>query len=246
MDHGIIMCERLNYRKILMRSLPANMEGRIFCHPTCHVHLSSWCCNVDSGGGKTKCQRRQNRDGFRKQDFQPTSRLTTKQMKATSENSRSLSIRLRTKLLSRFKGVLRDVQTGFGLGDWIYWHLMHTTRNYRQYSVTADLQTSQYTVTRALGFSVFTSRILAADFITGSLSFQITHEVVFAQPNLFLAISSQSSSTADSLNSTSSCSQAHILTGWRIETELTLLNCTDHVENTASLLFRRRVYGAVA
>jgi hypothetical protein len=37
------------------------------------------------------------------------------------------------------------------------------TRDYRRYSAIADLQTSQFTVPHALGFSVFTSRILATD-----------------------------------------------------------------------------------
>jgi hypothetical protein len=36
-----------------------------------------------------------------------------------------------------------------------------TTRNYRQFSAIADLHTLQFTVTHALGFSVFTSRILS-------------------------------------------------------------------------------------
>jgi hypothetical protein len=49
------------------------------------------------------------------------------------------------------------------LDDWIYWHLIHTTRNYKQYSAIADLHTLKFTVTYALGFSVFTSRILATD-----------------------------------------------------------------------------------
>jgi hypothetical protein len=44
--------------------------------------------------------------------------------------------------------------------------LTHSTLNYRQYSAIADLHTLQFTVTRALGFSVFTSRILATDFNT--------------------------------------------------------------------------------
>jgi hypothetical protein len=38
-----------------------------------------------------------------------------------------------------------------------------TIRNYRQYSAIAILRTSQFTVAHALGFSVFTSRILATD-----------------------------------------------------------------------------------
>jgi hypothetical protein len=38
-----------------------------------------------------------------------------------------------------------------------------TTRNYRQYSAIAILHTLLFTVTQPLGFSVFTSRILATD-----------------------------------------------------------------------------------
>jgi hypothetical protein len=55
-------------------------------------------------------------------------------------------------------------KTGFGLDDWIYSALyIHTFRDYRQYSAVAILHTLQFTVTHALGFSVFTSRILATD-----------------------------------------------------------------------------------
>jgi hypothetical protein len=38
-----------------------------------------------------------------------------------------------------------------------------TTRDYRQYSAMAVLHTLQFTVTHALGSTVFTSRILATD-----------------------------------------------------------------------------------
>jgi hypothetical protein len=41
-----------------------------------------------------------------------------------------------------------------------------TTRDYRQYSAIAALHTSQFTVTHAQTFSVFTSRILATDIHT--------------------------------------------------------------------------------
>jgi hypothetical protein len=55
-------------------------------------------------------------------------------------------------------------KTDSGLDDWIYCTLyIHTTRNYRQYSAIADLHILQFTVTHALGFSVFTSRVLATD-----------------------------------------------------------------------------------
>jgi hypothetical protein len=38
-----------------------------------------------------------------------------------------------------------------------------TTQDYRQYRAIADLHTLQFTVTHALGFSVFTSLILETD-----------------------------------------------------------------------------------
>jgi hypothetical protein len=61
--------------------------------------------------------------------------------------------------------MVETYKTGFGLDDWIYWTLyIHTTQDYRQYSAIADLHTLQFTVIHALGFSVFTSRILATDY----------------------------------------------------------------------------------
>jgi hypothetical protein len=65
------------------------------------------------------------------------------------------------KILSHVEGTYK---TGFGLDDWIYCTLYtHTTQNYRQYSAIAILHTFQFTVAHALGFSAFTSRILATD-----------------------------------------------------------------------------------
>jgi hypothetical protein len=52
------------------------------------------------------------------------------------------------------------------------------------------------------------------------------HEIFLSQSNSFLAISFQSFPTADSLNSISSCSKAHISIGWRLETELIFLKQT--------------------
>jgi hypothetical protein len=60
-------------------------------------------------------------------------------------------------------GLSVTYKTGSGFDDSIYWHLIHTTQDYKQYSAIADLHTSQFTVTHALGFSVFTSRNLATD-----------------------------------------------------------------------------------
>jgi hypothetical protein len=68
------------------------------------------------------------------------------------------------------------------------------------------LYTFQFTVTYALGFSVFTS-ILTTDFMTVSLSLQITLEVFFAQPDFFLTIFSQLPSTAISKTRASSRQQ---------------------------------------
>jgi hypothetical protein len=53
-------------------------------------------------------------------------------------------------------------------GFWIGWldsltPYTFTTRDYSQYRAIADLHTLQVTVTHALGFSVFTSRIVATD-----------------------------------------------------------------------------------
>jgi hypothetical protein len=49
------------------------------------------------------------------------------------------------------------------------------------YSNIADLRISKFIVTHALWFSVITSRVLATDFITVSLSLQITREAFFSQ-----------------------------------------------------------------
>jgi hypothetical protein len=95
--------------------------------------------------------------------------------------------------------VLVTCKTGFALDDWTYWHLIHTALDYRQYSAVAILHPFQFTVTHALGFSVFTSRILATDFVAVSLSLQITHEVFFSQPNSFHAIIQQLPNQFDSI-----------------------------------------------
>jgi hypothetical protein len=49
-------------------------------------------------------------------------------------------------------GVLRVAyKTGFGLDDWINWHLVHTTQDYRQCSAITNLHTLQFTITHTLG-----------------------------------------------------------------------------------------------
>jgi hypothetical protein len=60
------------------------------------------------------------------------------------------------------RGLCVTYKTGYGLDAWTYWHLIHTqlgTTGY--YSAITDLRTLQFTITHALGFSVFASRILA-------------------------------------------------------------------------------------
>jgi hypothetical protein len=75
------------------------------------------------------------------------------------------------------------------------------------------MYTLQFNVTHALGFSVFTSRILAMDFRTVVIPVChcSTHEVFFTQSTSFLAISSQSLSTALSRTRPSSLLLSSIL-----------------------------------
>jgi hypothetical protein len=62
---------------------------------------------------------------------------------------------------------------GFGLDDWIYCTLyIHTVWDYRQYSAIAILHTFQFTITHALGFPVFTSRILATELSQSHCNFK--------------------------------------------------------------------------
>jgi hypothetical protein len=69
---------------------------------------------------------------------------------------------LRNVLTNR--GCACDLETGFGLYDSIYWHLVHTTRDYRQlqrYRWSTHFTVHRYT--RTLWFSAFSDRILATD-----------------------------------------------------------------------------------
>jgi hypothetical protein len=55
-------------------------------------------------------------------------------------------------------------KTGFGFANWIYCTLHTVLGTAGIYSAIADLHTLQFTITHTLGFSVFTSRMLATDF----------------------------------------------------------------------------------
>jgi hypothetical protein len=61
--------------------------------------------------------------------------------------------------------------TGSGSDDWIYWHFVNNlSLNYNLYSATADLHALQFTVAHALEFSVSTSRLLATDLNTQTIT----------------------------------------------------------------------------
>jgi hypothetical protein len=69
-------------------------------------------------------------------------------------------------------------KAGFGLDDWIYCTLYIHNSALQAFTALSLIYTLQFTVTHALGFSVFTSRILATNFhtvvIPVSLSLQHT------------------------------------------------------------------------
>jgi hypothetical protein len=83
------------------------------------------------------------------------------------------------------------------LDDWIYWHFIHSHSSGLQAIIALSLFYTLYIslLHKLYGSQVFTSHLLATDFSV-SLSLQIKHEVFFAPPYSFLAISSRSPSTA--------------------------------------------------
>jgi hypothetical protein len=97
-----------------------------------------------------------------------------------------ISVNKQINILSRV-GV--TYKTGFGLDDWIYCTLyIHTVRDYRQYGAIAILHTLQFTVTHALGFSVFTSRILATDLSQSHCHFKSHMKSSFHNLNPFFPL----------------------------------------------------------
>jgi hypothetical protein len=108
-------------------------------------------------------------------------------------------------------------KTGFVLDDWIYW--IFETRNYRQYSAI------QFTVTHALRFSVFTSRILATDSSRSHCSHKSHMKSSFHSLIPFLPLSCNRQFRRQAPIHFL-CSQAHNLAGWRPETRLFTLRCS--------------------
>jgi hypothetical protein len=90
-------------------------------------------------------------------------------------------------ILTRFRVLCVTHETGFGLDDWIYWYLMHRTRNCSQLQRrrwSTQFAVHRYIQTRVLSLH---KSYPGNGCITAPLSLQITHEV-FSQPNSFLAI----------------------------------------------------------
>jgi hypothetical protein len=95
----------------------------------------------------------------------------------------------------------------------------HSSRDYRQYSAIADLQTFQFTFTHALGFPVFTRRILATDLSESHCNFKSHMKSSFHGQIHFLSLfCSCQFRRLDSIQFL--CSQAHIPAGLRPETRL--------------------------
>jgi hypothetical protein len=99
----------------------------------------------------------------------------------------------------------------FGFDDWIYCTLYIKTRDYRQYSSVAILHTFHFTVTHALGFSVFTSHVLATDLSQSRRNFKLCMKSSFH----VLIFSCHYSVTATSKDSTQFNSSAPKFISWQ-------------------------------
>jgi hypothetical protein len=135
-------------------------------------------------------------------------------------------------ILSRFRG-LRVIYRR--VSDWIIGFIDHlytplgTTSNY---SAIVILHTLQFTVTHALGFSIFTSRILATDLQQSHYLFKSHMKPSFHGLSPFLPLFWNCKfRKLDSVQFL--CSQAHIMSGWPLETRLTLLSFHLHYNNFA-------------
>jgi hypothetical protein len=115
--------------------------------------------------------------------------------------------------------------------DWMIWMIgfippfTFTNRDNKQYSAIADLRTLQFTVTHALGFSVFASRILATDLSQSHCNFKSHMKSSFHLLIPFLPIFyGFQFRRHDSIQFL--CSRAHIPAGWRLETRLSTFDST--------------------
>jgi hypothetical protein len=87
--------------------------------------------------------------------------------------------------------MLRVGVTIDGVLDWMIGFITpytFTTRDYRQYSAIAILHTLHVTVAHALGFSLFTSRILATDLSQSHCHFKSHMKFSFQSLTPFLPV----------------------------------------------------------
>jgi hypothetical protein len=77
--------------------------------------------------------------------------------------------------------------TGSGLVDWIHSCLFTSTLSYNQCSAIADLHIFQFTAAHALGLSVSTSRILATDLNTETITSNHYEVLSFSSSNTWTA-----------------------------------------------------------
>jgi hypothetical protein len=107
-----------------------------------------------------------------------------------------------------------------------------TARDYRQYSTIAILHTFQFSITHALGFSAFSSRILATDLSQSHCHFKSHMKSSFHSLIPFFSLfGSCKFRRLDSIQFL--CSQAHIPKGWRLETRLFTLDYCFLLPNTS-------------
>jgi hypothetical protein len=178
--------------------------------------------------------------------YRVTKAKITKRMIMNSISTRDLPVS--SYILSRVRVTYK---TGSGLNDWIYWHLIRSTRDYRQYSAIAVLHTLQFTVTHALGFSVFTSCILATDLSQSHCHFQSHTKSSFHSLTPFLPLF-----CSCQLNSFPSSSLGRLASRTRLCSQLDYRSVLcqtlpyNHfartTQKTQPLLLRRRVYWSIA
>jgi hypothetical protein len=110
-------------------------------------------------------------------------------------------------------------ERGSGLDDWIYCTLYTVLGTTGSYSAIAILHTFQFTVTHALGFLAFSSRILATALQQSPCHFKShiksSFQSLISFSPLFCSCQFLSLDSIQFL-----CSQAHIPAGWRPETRL--------------------------